>query len=166
MTWTLHEERIHLVGTNYIAYIDDYMQDSRTMRRNFVINVLAVTAHILWPWINPKKLGLRRRKGDAKRKGKKTEYRKVKLSQIWSNFDHIWKVWMLNSLKSIKQQIWTDDTHNLKGGIRIFVKQRLKLRSYMRRQNGYLGIFINLSCEMLLSQSTLGQHGNTVQSMY
>ena len=125
-----------------------------------------VTAHILWAWINPKKLGLRRRKGDAKRKGKKIEYRKVKLSQIWSNFDHIWKVWMLNSLKSIKQQIWTDDTHNSKGGIRIFVKQRLNLRSYMRRQNGYLGIFINLSCEMLLSQSTLGQHGNTVQSMY
>ena len=99
MMWTLHEERIHLVGTNYIGYIDDYMQDSRTMRRNFVINVLAVTAHILWPWINPKKLGLRRRKGDAKRKGKKIEYRKVKPSQISTIFEKFecWILWRVSN---------------------------------------------------------------------
>ena len=70
---------------------------------------------------------------------------------------------MLNSLKSIKQQIWIEDTHNLKGGIWISSKRGRIWGVSWSDNNGYLAMFNSWYFEKFLSKSILNLYENTIK---
>ena len=72
----------------------------------------------------------------------------------------------VNSVKSIKQQIWMEDTHNLKGGIWILSKRGWIWGVSWYDNNGYLAMFNSWYFENLISKSILSQYENIVQCVY
>ena len=72
------------------------------------------------------------------------------MDQIWSNI--------------VKQQIWTNDTHNLKDGIRISSERVWIWGVTWSDNNGYLALFNSWYFKSLLSKSD--QYENTVQGMH